>query len=74
MRETSQTKISKRSIICHCGHGMDRDLNSAVNIRPKFLTSAGLLHQPSLREGSFLDRWIVSFMTHSPKICPVANV
>ncbi|MFO8020096.1 MAG: transposase, partial [Promethearchaeia archaeon] len=44
--------LSERDISCECGHKMDRDLNSAVNIMVKFLTSADLSHQPSLKEES----------------------
>ncbi|MFO8017928.1 MAG: zinc ribbon domain-containing protein [Promethearchaeia archaeon] len=65
--------LSERDISCECGHKMDRNLNSAVNIMVKFLTSADLSHQPSLKEESFLKQWNGFSTTHSPKICPPAN-
>ncbi|TXT65681.1 MAG: hypothetical protein BAJALOKI1v1_390001 [Promethearchaeota archaeon] len=65
--------LSERTITCECGHQMDRDLNSAVNIMVKFLTSDDLSHQPSLKEESFLRTWKGFTATHSPKICPPAN-
>ncbi|TXT62908.1 MAG: hypothetical protein BAJALOKI1v1_830019 [Promethearchaeota archaeon] len=52
---------------------MDRDLNSAVNIMVKFLTSDDLSHHPSLKEESFLRTWKGFTATNSPKICPPAN-
>ncbi|MBD3202588.1 MAG: transposase, partial [Candidatus Lokiarchaeota archaeon] len=66
-------ELSERDIICDCGHHMDRDLNSAVNIMVKFLTSDDLSHQPSLKEESFLRKWNGFSTIHSPKICPPAN-
>jgi putative transposase len=66
-------KLSERDINCDCGHQMDRDLNSAVNIMSKFLTSDALSHQPSLKEESFLRKWKGFSTTHSPEICPPAN-
>jgi putative transposase len=65
--------LSERDIICDCGHRMDRDLNSAINIMVKFLQSADLSHQPSLKEESFLRKWNGFSATYSPKICPPAN-
>ncbi|TFF95865.1 MAG: transposase, partial [Promethearchaeota archaeon] len=66
-------KLSERDISCDCGHRMDRDLNSAINILGKFLTSDELSHQPSLKEESFLHKWKGFTTIHSPKICPPAN-
>jgi len=66
-------ELSERDISCDCGHRMDRDLNSAINILVKFLTSDELSHQPSLKEESFLNRWKGFATIHSPKICPPAN-
>jgi putative transposase len=66
-------KLSERTIKCDCGHCMDRDLNSAINIMVKFLTSNDLSHQPSLSEESFLQRWKGFTTIHSPKICSPAN-
>ncbi|MFO8019577.1 MAG: hypothetical protein R6U96_13200 [Promethearchaeia archaeon] len=43
------------------------------NIMVKFLTSADLSHQPSLKEESFLKQWNGFSTTHNPKICPPAN-
>ncbi|TXT56196.1 MAG: hypothetical protein BAJALOKI1v1_1160001 [Promethearchaeota archaeon] len=65
--------MSERTITCECGHKMDRDLNSAVNIMVTFLTSDDLSHQPSLKEESFLRTWKGFTATNSPKICPSAN-
>jgi putative transposase len=65
--------LSERDIMCDCGHQMDRDLNSAVNIMVKFLKSDDLSHQPSLKEESFLRKWNGFSTTHSPKICPQAK-
>ena len=66
-------KLSERTIKCDCGHCMDRDLNSAINIMVKFLTSDHLSHQPSLSEESFLPRWNGFITIHSPMICSPAN-
>jgi len=66
-------ELSERAITCDCGHRMDRDLNSAINIMVKFLTSDDLSHQPSLKEESFLRKWKGFSTIHSPKICPPAN-
>ena len=66
-------KLSERIINCDCGHQMDRDLNSSINIMVKFLQSDDLSHQPSLKEESFLHKWNGFSTTHSPKICPPAN-
>ena len=65
--------LSERNITCNCGHRMDRDLNSAVNIMVKYLTSDDLLHQPSLKEESFLRMWNGFATIHSPKIRVTAN-
>ncbi|MFO8018802.1 MAG: zinc ribbon domain-containing protein [Promethearchaeia archaeon] len=65
--------LSERDISYECGHKMDRDLNSAVNIMVKFLTSDDLSHKPSLKEEFFLKQWNGFSTTHSPKICPPAN-
>jgi putative transposase len=65
--------LSERDISCDCGHRMDRDVNSAVNITVKFLSSDELLHQPSLKEESFLQKWKGFATIYSPKICPPAN-
>mgnify|MGYP006278709835 CR=1 FL=1 len=70
---TVKRELSERDIICDCGHRMDRDLNSAINIMVKFLTSDELSHQPSLKEESFLHKWKGFATIHSPKICPPAN-
>ncbi|TFF98717.1 MAG: hypothetical protein EU547_00570, partial [Promethearchaeota archaeon] len=66
-------ELSERDISCDCGHRMDRDVNSAINIMGKFLISDELSHQPSLKEESFLNRWRGFATIHSPKICPPAN-
>ena len=66
-------ELSERDINCDCGHKMDRDLNSSINIMVKFLKSEDLSHQPSLKEESFLHRWNGFSTTHSPKICPPAK-
>jgi transposase len=66
-------KLSERTIKCDCGHYMDRDLNSAINIMVKFLISYDLSHQPSLSEESFLQRWKGFTTIHSPKTCSPAN-
>ena len=66
-------KLSERDITCDCGHQMDRDLNSAVNIMVKFLKSDELSHQPSLKEESFLHKWNGFSTTHSPKISSPAK-
>jgi len=66
-------ELSERDIKCDCGHRMDRDLNSAINIMVKYLTSDELSHQPSLKEESFLQKWKGFATIHSPKICPPAN-
>ncbi|TFF98945.1 MAG: transposase [Promethearchaeota archaeon] len=66
-------ELSERDITCDCGHQMDRDLNSAVNIMIKFLMSDNLSHQPSLKEESFLRKWNGFSTTHSPKICSPAK-
>lgn len=66
-------ELSERDINCDCGHRMDRDLNSAINIMVKFLKSEDLSHQPSLKEESFLKQWKGFSTTHSPKICLTAN-
>ncbi|MBD3255863.1 MAG: IS200/IS605 family element transposase accessory protein TnpB [Candidatus Lokiarchaeota archaeon] len=73
--------LSERVIICDCGHRLDRDLNSAVNIMAKFVLKKqkkefeddGLSHQSSLNEESFLQKWKGFATTHSPKICSPAN-
>ncbi|MBD3255353.1 MAG: IS200/IS605 family element transposase accessory protein TnpB [Candidatus Lokiarchaeota archaeon] len=73
--------LSERTIICDCGHCLDRDLNSAVNIMAKFLLKKrnkdfeddGLTHQPSLNEESFLQRWKGFTTINSSKICPPAK-
>jgi putative transposase len=73
--------LSERVIMCDCGHRLDRDLNSAINIMAKFLLQKqkkefeddGVSHQPSLNEESFLQKWKGFTTTHSPKICPPAN-
>ncbi|MFO8017295.1 MAG: hypothetical protein R6U96_01550 [Promethearchaeia archaeon] len=46
---------------------MDRDLNSAINILGKFLMSADLSHQLSLKKESFLDRWKGFSTTYPPR-------
>ncbi|MBD3194689.1 MAG: transposase [Candidatus Lokiarchaeota archaeon] len=66
-------ELSERDITCDCGHRMDRDLNSAINIMVKFLNSDELSHQPSLKEESFLCKGKGFSTIHSPKICPPAN-
>ena len=66
-------ELSERDITCDCGHQMDRDLNSAVNIMVKFLKSDELSHKPSLKEESFLNQWNGFSTTHSPKICQPAK-
>ena len=52
--------LSERHIQCDCGHQMDRDLNSAVNIMERFLKQKSqfefLLQQPSMTEESFRKR------------------
>ena len=52
--------LSERYIQCDCGHQMDRDLNSAVNIMERFLKKKSqfefLSQQPSVTEESFLKR------------------
>ncbi|MGV9204553.1 MAG: RNA-guided endonuclease InsQ/TnpB family protein [Promethearchaeia archaeon] len=71
--ERVKRALSERDIICDCGHKMERDLNSAINIMVKFLKSDVLSHQPSLKEESFLRKWNGFSTIHSPKICPPAN-
>ncbi len=72
--EIVKLKLSERDTTCDCGHQMDRDLNSALNIMVKFLISDDLSHQPSLKEESFLHQWKGFFTTHSPKLCSPAKV
>jgi len=52
--------LSERFIECDCGHRMDRDLNSAVNIMERFLSQKPhfefLSQQPSVTEESFRKR------------------
>jgi len=49
--------LSNRYIECDCGHNMDRDLNSTINIMVKFLSTIDLLHQPRMNRESFLREW-----------------
>jgi transposase len=65
--------LSERDISYDCGHRMDRDVNTAINVWVKFLSSDELSHQPSLKEGSFLQKWKGFATIHIPKICPQAN-
>jgi len=57
-------RLSERTIKCNCGNQMDRDLNSAVNILSKFLQEKNLLHQSSVNEESFLNKW-KGFLRHT---------
>ncbi len=54
-------RLNERKLICDCGHHLDRDLNSAINIMVKFLSQKHhydyLSHKPSVDEESFLLRW-----------------
>ncbi|MFX1366823.1 MAG: RNA-guided endonuclease InsQ/TnpB family protein [Promethearchaeota archaeon] len=60
--------IFERNIICNCGNHIDRDLNSAINIMTRFLTSKQkydfLSHEPSVNEESFLTQWN-GFLRHT---------
>jgi putative transposase len=54
-------KLRDRFINCNCGHQLDRDLNSAINILAKFYLVknqfADLLQEPSVDEESFFKIW-----------------
>lgn len=50
-------KLWNRYIRCDCGHEMDRDLNSAINIMVKFLSVGDLLQEPRMDRESFLHYW-----------------
>ena len=59
-------KLWNRYIKCDCGHQMDRDLNSAINIMVKFLLTCDLLHKSQVNRESFLSRWNGFSTTYSP--------
>ena len=56
--------LENRTIECDCGHELDRDLNSAINIMVKFLTT--LSHKPAVNAESFLHQWNGFTTIHSP--------
>lgn len=61
--------LSERTIECDCGHNMDRDLNSSINILVKFLLlrdPSVLLHAPAVNAESFLREWKGFATIHSP--------
>lgn len=80
-RETRE--LSERTIHCDCGHRLDRNLNSALNIMVSFLTRKqhdpefaihhDLSCQPSVDEESFLHQWNGFVATYSPEIGLTAN-
>ena len=69
----TKRNLSMRTINCNCGLVLDRDLNSAINIMVKYLTSKNLLHKPLLNGESFLKIWKGFTSIHSSKICSPAN-
>jgi putative transposase len=62
--EKVKRALSERFIECACGHRMDRDLNSAINLLVKFLLA--LSHEPSVNEDAFLREWTGIATIHSP--------
>ncbi|MCJ7649644.1 MAG: transposase [Candidatus Lokiarchaeota archaeon] len=67
--------LSERYIRCDCGHRMDRDLNSAVNIMERFLMNKSqfefLSQEPSVTEESFRKR--LDSLRHTAPSLPLAE-